>query len=415
MGGLAGLAHPTRMGTLFAAPARGKEIFSFEYDLAWLKSGNAQVLDPSLQLFQGPQYLAAEKPDFGIFLDSAPDRWGRLLMNRREAQVGRAEGRAPHPLHESDYLLGVYDGHRMDALRFRFDSNGPFLDDNDEFASPPWTSLRELEHASLQIECADAYEDVHYAQWLRLLIVPGSSIGGARPKAGVRDEQEHLWIAKFPSRGDTYDLGAWEYLAHKIARDAGITTSDACARKFNTPYSTFLTKRFDRTDTGERLHFASALTLLGRSDGDSAEHGAGYLEMAELLMQNGAQPEQDLEQLWRRIVFSVCISNTDDHLRNHGFLLKPKGWILSPAYDMNPVPHGDGLTLNISDSDNAQDLGLAREAAAYFRIKAPRAKSIITEIVTAVRQWRKVAAECGIPAGDQARMQRAFRIADSTG
>ena len=277
-------------------------------------------------------------------------------MRRREAQVARTEGREERRLLESDYLLGVHDGHRMGALRFRVD--GVFLDDNDELAAPPWTSLRELEHASLQLEREDVDEDPEYGRWLRMLIAPGGSLGGARPKASVLDEIGRLWIAKFPSRKDEDDVGAWEGVTHALAERAGVTTPSATVRQFASEHRCFLSRRFDRTSSGARLHFASAMTLLERNDGDGADEGATYLELADLLIRRGARTGADLEQLWRRIVFYVCVSNTDDHLRNHGFMLDKDGWVLSPAYDVNPNPHRWGLTLNISESDNAQDLDL---------------------------------------------------------
>jgi len=407
------LDQPTRMGILTATPARGKEIFSFAYDVGWLKSGFAQSLDPSLLLFSGPQYPSAKRANFGLFLDSSPDRWGRFLMDRCEAQAAREEGRTRQALRESDYLLGVYDGHRMGALRFQTDPNGPFLDDNREFASPPWTSLRELEQASLEIERPEAEKDPHYKKWLRMLIAPGGSLGGARPKAGVLDTQGHPWIAKFPSRGDTRDLGAWELLTHRLAGQAGLEVSAGEARTFNTARHTFLTKRFDRTATGRRIHFASAMTLLGRSDGDDAATGASYLELAEFLMKEGAHPDRNLEQLWRRIVFFLCVSNADDHLRNHGFLLERTGWILSPAYDMNPDPDADGLKLNISDVENALDLDLALEVAEYFRVASRQARAIVEDVVAVVKGWRTLAATLRISSSDIERMETAFRLADS--
>jgi len=409
----AGLGQARAMGVLYATPGRGKEIFSFEYTAEWLDGGYSQSLDPSLLMYPGPQYLPADKPNFGLFLDSSPDRWGRMLMDRREAQASRAEARPRRPLHESDYLLGVFDGHRMGALRFRLDANGPFLDDNEKFASPPWTSLRDLEYASLQLEREDALEQPEYAKWLRLLIAPGSSIGGARPKASVLDDQQRLWIAKFPSRNDAYDIGGWEFLVHDMARDAGLRVAPAAARKFNTTHTTFLTQRFDRTQAGRRLHFASAMTLLGYSDGADGSTGASYLELAELLMERGAHPNRDLEELWRRIVFSICVSNVDDHLRNHGLLLEPDGWSLSPAYDINPTAYGNGLTLNISEQDNSQDLDLVREVAEYFRIKPGVADTIIETVVEVVRQWRSRASRQGLSASEQDRMEAAFRVADA--
>lgn len=410
------LDGPTRMGSLTATAVRGKEVFAFEYAKSWLASGAHLEFDPSLALYRGPQYPAKSRQSFGVFLDSAPDRWGRVLMRRREAQLARAEGRAERRLLDSDYLLGVHDGHRMGALRFRVGDR--FLDDNDELASPPWTSLRELEHASLQLEREGAEADPNYSRWLRLLIAPGGSLGGARPKASVRDQREHLWIAKFPSRNDNEDIGAWELVVHELARRAGVDVPEAQARQFGsggrggTGHHTFLSRRFDRSDGGGRLHFASAMTLLDRVDGESADDGASYLELAELLIRSGSRPAADLEQLWRRIVFFVCVSNTDDHLRNHGFMLEPQGWALAPAYDMNPDPHGVGLKLNISETDNAQDLDVARSVASVFRVASGRADEIIDEVCRAVRPWPTVARRQGLSLAAQERMRSAFRLVE---
>jgi serine/threonine-protein kinase HipA len=408
-----GLSQPTLLGVLHAIPGRGKEIFSFEYSHDWLKNDQAYNLDPSLQLFPGPQYAPQGQENFGIFLDSSPDRWGRFLMNRREAQLARAEDRPERKLLESEYLLGVYDQHRMGALRFRTNSNGPFLDNNTSLASPPWIQLRELEHASLELEKQGAEKNPSYSRWLNMLIAPGGSLGGARPKASVVDAKKHLWIAKFPSGNDVNDIGAWEMAIYKLAKRAKITIAEAKIDKFNSHHHTFLTKRFDRNTIGERIHFASAMTLLQRSDGDDASKGASYLELAEFILRYGAKPDQDLEQLWRRIVFYICVSNVDDHLRNHGFILQPQGWILSPAFDINPVANADGLKLNISESDNSQDLSLAKEVAKYFRVKSDKADMIILEIVKAVKSWRKEATALGISTKEQNQMERAFRIVDN--
>lgn len=408
-----GLTEPTLVGILHATPVRGNEIFSFEYDYEWLNSVYAQAIDPALQLFQGQWHAPTTQDNFGVFLDSSPDRWGRFLMKRREAQLAREEKRDEHKLMESDYLLGVYDKHRIGALRFRIDPNGPFLDNNKELASPPWTSLRELEQASLEIERDGAEKSPDYSKWLKMLIAPGGSLGGARPKAGVTDEHKHLWIAKFPSNNDEYDIGAWEMVAYKLAKHAGIVMSDAKIEKFNSRHHTFLSKRFDRTANGERIHFASAMTLLQRSDGDDASNGASYLELAEFIARHGTQPDQDLEQLWRRIVFNICISNVDDHLRNHGLILQPNGWILSPAFDINPVASGDGLKLNISENDNSQDLELAKEVAEFFRIKQDKADEIIKGIAKVVMGWQKESKLFGISTSEQDKMRNAFRIADN--
>lgn len=407
------LGTPTRLGTLVVSIARGKEVLSFEYDSSWIRSGHAQQLDPSLLLFSGPQYPPSKKSNFGMFLDSSPDRWGRFLMERREAQSARIEGREQIILRDSDYLLGVYDGNRMGALRFRTEANGPFLDDNSEFASPPWTSLRELEHASLEIERQGADRNPRYSEWLRMLMAAGGSLGGARPKAGVIDAHGHLWIAKFPSRGDSTDKGIWELLLRRLASIAKLNVAEADARRYNTRRHTFLTRRFDRTASAGRIHFASAMTLLSRTDGDDASNGVSYLELAEFLNKHGAYPQRDLEQLWRRIIFYICVSNTDDHLRNHGFLLETGGWVLSPAYDMNPDPGSDGLKLNISDAENAQDLDLAIDVAEYFRVRPPRARAIIDEVVSAVKQWRQISESIKISRDEIDQMAPAFRVAEA--
>ena len=412
-----GLEGPTLMGHLSATPIRGKEVFAFEYDREWLSTASRQQLDPSMALYRGPQYPAKSHDNFGVFLDSCPDRWGRVLMRRREAQLARADGRAERRLLESDYLLGVHDGHRMGALRFRIGDR--FLDDNDDLASPPWTSLRELEHASLQLERQGVEDNPDYGRWLRMLIAPGGSLGGARPKASVRDERDRLWIAKFPSRNDEDDIGAWEIVVHDLAKRAGVVVPEAQLHRFVSGKSggqghhTFLSRRFDRTADRGRLHFASAMTLLDRVDGQGADDGVSYVELADLLMRLGSKTSTDLEQLWRRIVFSICVSNTDDHLRNHGFMLELTGWALAPAYDINPNPHGAGLKLNISETDNTQDIDLALSVASEFRIKKQRAQEIVTEVIDAVIRWRSVATSHGLPRRAQDRMRRAFRVAET--
>ncbi|MFH1466881.1 MAG: HipA domain-containing protein [Pseudomonadota bacterium] len=234
----ASLGAPRLMGRLSATPSRGREVFSFAYDPTWLKGPHGGQLDPSLGLYAGPQYPGASQPNFGMFLDSSPDRWGRVLMARREAHLARVQGRPPRRLLESDFLLGVHDGHRMGALRFRTD--GAFLDDDQELAAPPWTSLAALEHACLQLERDDADQDPAYGSWLRLLIAPGSSLGGARPKASVVDEHGALWIAKFPSRQDPVDTGAWEAVLHELAGMAGVVTPQGRLQRFQGPHRTFL-------------------------------------------------------------------------------------------------------------------------------------------------------------------------------
>jgi len=401
------------LGFLTSQRVRGKEVFSFEYAETWLNNQNPILyLDPHLGFYRGKQYLPEEKNNFGIFLDSSPDRWGRLLMRRREAWQAKEEGRDERPLFESDFLLGVFDGHRMGGLRFKLNQDGPFLNDHKKMATPPWTSLRELEQASLQLERHDAMNDPEYYHWLSLLIDPGSSLGGARPKASVVDDQGHLWIAKFPSSSDGKNVGAWEMVLHQLAIACGIQVSEARLQKFSSKHATFLSKRFDRTKNQRRIHFASALTLLGLQDGADYLEGVGYLDLVAFVMKNSPQAKEDLEQLWRRMAFNMMVSNTDDHLRNHGFILTNNGWRLSPAYDMNPNEMGHGLTLNISESSNDLDLSIALETAHWYQLKRDRAERILKEMQLEISLWRTVAKKHGISHSEIEQTKRAFRLVE---
>lgn len=398
--------QPVLMGVLTAANLRGKEVFSFEFDRSWLAERSLRSFDPDLQLYAGRQYVPAAKDNFGLFLDSAPDRWGRVLLERREAMLAREEHRPERKLFETDYLLDVFDGSRMGALRFKTDLSGDFLDNDSRYATPPWTSLRELENASL---CLEGSPEVEQSRWLRMLVAPGSSLGGARPKASVLDADGNLWIAKFPSRKDRIDVGAWEAVCMELAAMAGIQVSEHRTEKFNSGYHTFLTRRFDRTVQGRRRQFTSAMTLLGYGDGERSE-GASYLEIAQWIQGNCVDVQQNLSQLFRRIAFNVAVSNCDDHLRNHGFLYTAKGWTLSPAYDLTPDPLGTGLKLNISETDNALDMDLVRSVAPYFRIDGNTAGQVIGSVLEAVSDWRRVASRLGIPRDEQERMRPAFGV-----
>lgn len=398
------------MGVLSVDQVRGEEVFSFSYDKKWIPQGFAQELDPDLQFYSGDQYLEEGKSNFGVFTDSCPDRWGRLLMQRREAILARKEGRTPSKLHESDYLLGVYDRNRMGALRYKLNLDGDFLNNKTEFVTPPWARLRELEQASLKIEEAGDKISEDYIRWLNMLISPGSSLGGARPKASIVDEQGHLWIAKFPSQYDDTNIGGWEMVAYQIALEAGVNMSECKAQKFNSDNYTFLTKRFDRKQNN-RIHFASAMTCLGKVDGSDHTLGVSYLDLAEFIIRSGSNINEDLEELWRRMVLNVCISNVDDHLRNHGFILEDAGWRLSPAYDINPNADGNGLKLNISEYDNSQSLELALSVIEYFRIDKSKAMEIIDKVKKSSLKWRRFATKLGISGNQQDFMARAFRVA----
>jgi serine/threonine-protein kinase HipA len=397
--------QPMLVGTLRSAVIKKKEHFSFSYDTAWLQSSFAQSIDPDLQLYSGEQHSADAK-NFRTFLDSCPDRWGRLLMKRREAIKAKQEDRRPNTLNEIDYLLGVHDLYRLGALRFKRNPDGDFLDDDNQLAAPPMSSLRELEHAAQHTENDNDIEDPVYLKWLSMLISPGSSLGGARPKSNVIDSDKHLWIAKFPSRYDDYDIAAWEFVTYRLAIAAGINMANSRIDKLNSHHHTFLTKRFDRTSSS-RLLFSSAMTQLGYYDGD---YDASYLELAQFLTDHGSNTKADLAQLWRRIIFYIAVSNTDDHLRNHGFIYHNSGWELSPAYDINPVTPANGLHLNISDDDNRLDFDLAMEVIDFFQLSSLDAEKIKGEVIESVSQWKRVATEVGISRHEQTLMAPAFNI-----
>lgn len=400
-----GLSNPQLIGILSAHQAKGRKAFGFSYAPQWLDSGQMQLIDPDLQFFTGQQF-ANNKENFGVFLDSMPDTWGRTLMKRREAQLAKLKGEKAKTLYDIDYLLGVYDETRMGALRFKLDPNGDFLDNDTEKATPPWSTVRELQQAVFHYE-NDADNEAMY-KWLQVLIAPGSSLGGARPKANVLDENQHPWIAKFPSKNDTIDKAAWEFLAYQLALKAGIKMAECKIEKVSGQFHTFFTKRFDRIGT-ERVHFASAMTMTGNNEETIKKHPASYLDLVEFIQDNGTNVNENLEQLWRRIIFNIAISNTDDHLRNHGFILTNEGWILSPAYDLNPSIDKDGLALNIDMDDNALDFELAKSVGIYFRLIPEQMQSIIKEVVDAMGNWKEIAHTIGIPRTEQELMSKAFK------
>jgi serine/threonine-protein kinase HipA len=286
------------------------------------------------------------------------------------------------------------------------DKEGPFLDDSHATPTPPWASIRDLQHGAEVLESDEDSEEVK--KWLTILMAPGSSLGGARPKANITDDQGHLWIAKFPSKGDTIDKGAWEFLASKLALKCGIVMPESRIEKVAGKFHTFFTKRFDRK-LNERIHFASAMTMTGQNEATIKESPASYLDMAEFIQYNGAQNKQDLQQLWRRIIFNIAVSNTDDHLRNHGFILTDKGWILSPAFDINPSVDKDGLALNIDMYNNELDFELAKSVGEYFHLNDAEMNTIIKEVKTGVSSWKSVAQEIGITGAEQELMSGAFR------
>lgn len=401
-----GMDEPKCIGILSAQQAKGRKAFSFSYDEDWIASREQLLLDPDIVWYGGQQYPNG-KENFGMFLDSMPDTWGRTLMKRRAAINAQEQGKPAPTLYDIDYLLGVHDLSRMGALRFKKDPEGDFLDNDPVSPTPPWTSLRELQQAAALIESSGDTDEIK--KWLVMLMAPGSSLGGARPKANIVDQEGHLWIAKFPSGNDTVDKGAWEYLAYHLAINAGIQMADCRLEKVAGKHHTFFTKRFDRNKV-ERIHFASAMTMTGKTEELIKDETSSYLDMVEFIQFSGTYVTEDLHQLWRRIVFNILISNTDDHLRNHGFVLTQEGWRLSPAFDVNPSIDKDGLVLNIDMDNNALDMELAKSVGVYFRLSEKEMNVIIEEVISSVSGWQRIAKEIGISRSEQMLMSKAFRL-----
>ena len=395
------------LGSLYVDSSRGTEHYSFEYDADWLKNSNRMFTpDPELPLIRGRQYPNTGKL-FGMFADASPDRWGRVLMNKHERILADKENRKPSKLLDSDYLLGVYDESRMGGLRFKTDPEGEFMTCDNDYAIPPVARLRTLEEASRSYE----EDETLIGKWIEQLLRPGSSLGGTRPKATVIDTDGSLWIAKFPSKNDDFDIGAWEKVAHELALLCGLKVPATRLEKFSKNGSTFLTKRFDR-EKERRIHYASAMTLLNKQDGASAADGTGYLDIASFIRSESCRPKEDLIELWKRIVFNMAITNTDDHLKNHAFLLTKNGWTLSPLYDVNPVPYGEELAINVDDTDNRINIDLAIDTAVHFGIDKDKARTIAGQMLLTVSQnWERLAKDCGISRGQIEEMRPAFSLA----
>lgn len=396
---LDGVAHLA--GRLWSRTRKGRQTATFEYDARWLENPARFSLEPALQLGPGPFHTAADLPMFGAIGDSVPDRWGRALMRRMERRRAEREKQTPRTLQEIDYLLLVDDEARQGALRFAETEGGPFLRADGATRTPPLVDLPRLLSATERvIDDEDTDED------LRLLLAPGSSLGGARPKASVRDRDGHLAIAKFPRRDDEYDAVVWEAVSLTLARNAGIAVPEARIETV-AGKSVLLLRRFDR-EGPRRIPFLSSMSMLGARDNQTRS----YLEIVDALRRHGAAPKEDIQGLWRRLVFNILISSTDDHLRNHGFLyVGAGGWRLSPAYDLNPVPvdiKPRVLTTAINEDDPTASLALALDVAAYFELDQTHARATAASIARAVATWRDEAARHGLGKEQIERMASAF-------
>ena len=402
----AGWENDAPIGILYTDTVNGEEVVSFQYFEKWLKDHPSLLLDPTIANSCYRNY-PPDKTLFGAFEDTNPDRWGRQLIDRSEFVRARTENRRPVKYSETGYMLEIHDQYRTGGFRFKTDPHGEFIG-NDAVRIPPMSSVRELEQISLE------YEKGTTDRWISKLMAPGSSLGGARPKANVVDQNGALWIAKFPSRHDQYDVGAWEKTVHDLAKKCQIKVPESKLMRYSDIGSTFLVKRFDRgrdlLGQRTRIHFASAMTMLGLRDGRTT--GTGFLDLAEIVSQITDEPDHQLEQLFRRMIFDIAVSNEDDHLRNHGFLLQGDRWILSPAYDINPVPDADSLSMNIDLDDGYRSFEKAMSTAAFYHLSDETASCIVEEITTIVAgSWEKIAGRYGLSEQEKRNMSSAFELA----
>ncbi len=384
------------IGELSYESLRGSDSYGFKYSDGWLKKYGNLFLSDDLNNYPGQQYTQPGKNVFGCFSDAQPDRWGRTLLNRREQILAEEEKRPIRRLSSYDYLIGIEDYSRMGGLRFKESLDSDFINMTDMLRIPPLTSIRELVAASQEIEKSEESNILPDKKWITQLVQPGSSLGGARPKASVIDTDKTLYVAKFPSRKDDNDVGLWEHLCHLLAAEAGINAATTKVLQTNDKYHTLLSRRFDRNQEGKRIHFASAMTMLGLNDGDNATTGHGYLDIVDFILQNCTNVEQNLQELYRRVAFNICIGNSDDHFRNHGFLLTSKGWILSPAYDMNPTLN-EYQSLLINSVTNKSDLNILLESCEEYMLGREIADRIISEVKDVVKGWKDMAVKIGIP------------------
>lgn len=392
------LYTPQLIGELSFDSVRGSETYGFSYDKEWLAKYGDVFLSEDLQNFPGIQYSRPERDIFACFSDALPDRWGRTLLNRREQISAADEKRPVRRLTSFDYLMGIDDASRMGGFRFAETPGGKFINCEASLRVPPLASVRELMHAAHEIEASEEKHLLPSKKWLAQLLHPGTSLGGARPKASVIDEDGRLTVAKFPSRKDDYDVGLWEHFCHVMGRKAGLNVAETSTIP-GEYYHILLSKRFDRNKNGKRIHFASVLTLLGLTDGDNASTGYGYPDIVDFIIQNGSNVEQNLEELYRRVAFYIIVGNSDDHFRNHGFLLTRKGWELSPAYDINPTL-ADNQSLLINRSTSESDLSILLESAGDYMLSMEKAKTIIEEVKSAMKSWRSEARRLGLPQRD---------------
>lgn len=386
------------MGELTCDTVRGNETYGFSFAIEWLAQHGDVFFGEDLRNYPGVQYTSPEKDIFSCFSDALPDRWGRTLLNRREQIVASEEKRPVRRLNSFDYLMGIDDESRMGGFRFSEIPGGKYINCDASLRVPPLANVSELMQAAHEIEASEELHVLPSKRWLMQLLRPGTSLGGARPKATVKDDDGNLAVAKFPSRKDDYDVALWEHFCHVMGRKAGINVADTHVVSGGR-YNILLSKRFDRTGAGRRKHFASALTLLGLNDGDNASTGCGYADIVDFIVRCGCDVKNNLEELYRRVAFNIIVGNSDDHFRNHGFILTQKGWELSPAYDINPTLYEE-QSLLINRETNKSDLDILLKSAGEYMLSADVAARIIAEVKTSMKTWRGEAAKLKISRRD---------------
>ena len=390
------LSIPQEIGTLGYEHVRGKDHFVFEYSREWLKQHGGILLSGDLMNVPSLQHPHGNDNVFGFVKDSFPDRWGRLLLDRRERLTAQSEGRPIRMLTNYDYLTGIEDFTRMGGIRYKEEGCDDYINASAKYLVPPIESLRALCDACHEIELAEERNELPEQRWLDQLIDPGTSLGGARPKANVVDTDGTLYVAKFPSKKDLENTELIEHFSHQLAARAGINVAKTRTIRISKDRDLLLTQRFDRTADGRRIHFASAMSLLGLDDGAGSSTGNGYLDIVDFILRACTGVRQNLRELYRRVAFNVMFGNTDDHFRNHGFLLTPKGWTLSPAYDINPEAKIHQCLL-IDSYTEQSDINALLSACESYMLERQEATEIIEEVRDAIKDWRKIATQLQIP------------------
>jgi len=390
------LEQKEQVGELSYERVRGGDHFAFQFSREWLKHHGDIVLSGDMMNVQGWQHPRQGSGVFGFVSDSFPDRWGRLLLDRRERMMAQAEQRPARALSNYDYLVGIEDFTRMGGLRYSIGDGLSFINAEDKYSVPPMENLRALCNACQEIETAEQCNVLPEQRWLDQLVNPGSSLGGARPKANVMDNDGTLYVAKFPSKNDLDDTELIEHFSHVMARAVGINAAVTRVIPITKGKHILLSERFDRTHEGKRRHFASAMSLLGLEDGSGANTGNGYLDIVDFIVRDCTEVQKNLRELYRRVAFNILFGNTDDHFRNHGFILTPKGWTLAPAYDINPSASTHQCLL-INENTEASDIQALLDSCESYMLDHNDAAAITNEVAATINDWQRIATENHIP------------------